>query len=360
MEFAGVRVPMTSQDRARIARECNANPDFASLILLGFKNRGSIPFTHTMENAYFIYPTIDDDGNNGGDDPAKNSSSSNCVSFAHLHASMRRKNALAIGEFLTRVSARSRLVAVWPLEEGKYGDEGITTQPPGMVVLCLPFEDEVRALEPDAAIVALQERQLADGTKQEGGTDHGSGDVDGESAPVSVCSKELVEAAVRMVQKQTIPDAEIGENFENAALLRFWDYVEHVALEEAAPAKGVYDTEPDPEQILAVVGDEVERFTSHLPEDIKLPKKSTTSRKRAPPGPDNSGIDWETLYHEDRLHECKNDELKKKLKSLGAAVSGKKDDLVDRLRPFLEEDFRGVGGGSSKIKAEETMVKMEE
>jgi hypothetical protein len=63
--------------------------------------------------------------------------------------------------------------------------------------------------------------------------------------------------------------------------------------------------------------------------------------------PDDSGLDWFTIWSRDQYFECSNSDLKKKLRSCGEKVSGKKQDLIDRLVPILENEF-----GKRAIKSE--------
>ena len=103
IELGGERIPMSKKDKMGINMAGNAN-NAKSLILLGFKDRNSVPFTHTLEATYFVYPN---------DKGVEGSSSA----FAHLHAAMLRKHVVAIGELLTRKTSAARLVAMSPLEE---------------------------------------------------------------------------------------------------------------------------------------------------------------------------------------------------------------------------------------------------
>ena len=103
-EFGGETVPFSEEDKLAIKKQCNANPNFPSLILLGFKPAASIPFYHLLKNPYLVYPN--DEACRGSAD-----------AFAHLHASMLRKKVVGVGELLYRVGAISFLVALFPVEE---------------------------------------------------------------------------------------------------------------------------------------------------------------------------------------------------------------------------------------------------
>lgn len=291
-EFGGEHVPISEEDKATIKKQCNACPDFPGLILLGFKPADSIPCHHILKSPYFVYPN---------DDTCRGSADA----FAHLHTSMLRKNVVGIGEFLYRTTAFSFLVAFFPLEEELVTEEDedgrpYTRQvrPPGMRVVRVPFEDEVRAIASDDATETFQ------------------------STGVDVAPEELVEAAVKLVEKQTI-NAELGEDFQNPAVENYWDYVESVALGEGKKAGRKFDTEIDKDAVLKHAGAEIETFSALLPEDI-IPEKK---RKARAIEPDDTGIDWETVYAEGNLSKCRVPELKKKLGAHGEQKTGVKADV---------------------------------
>jgi ATP-dependent DNA helicase 2 subunit 1 len=309
-ELGGERIPMSGKDKLGIRMAGNANNAFASLILLGFKDKNAVPFTHTLEATHFVYPN---------DKRVEGSSSA----FAHLHAAMLRKNVVAIGELLERANGTARLVAMSPLEEELCEDEingevvSRLKSPPGMVVVTLPFEDDMRAMEPDAAVRSLET----------GGT--------------AVATEKVVNAAMDLIQKQTLSNVEIGENFENAPLAKFWDYVEHVALGECLPAEEEYDTVVDTEGVLKVAGEQITALKESLPPDLVVKLETAGSKRKIEP--DDSGVDWELMFVEGRLSECKNDQLKKKLRSVPGAIklSGNKFELVERVTEVLERELNG-------------------
>lgn len=299
VEFGRERVLMSDEDKTMLKKASNANSDFASLILLGFKDASSIPVTDIVGQAYFAYPN---DNHTAGSREA----------FAYLHASLLRKNVLAIGEMLSRKTSTSRQVAIWPLADSDDEETGGVTRPPGMMIVELPFEEEIREIGADAGIDEIM------------------------TTGQDLASPDIVDAFASLVERQSWDNVVIGENFENADLSRFWDYVEHVALGLPLPAKqDGYEIIPDEAALSKRVGNEVERVVSLLPDDI-IPEKVSNKRKLTP---DDSGVDWETVYHQGEVAKCRVDELKKKLKSVGEKVGGKKQELVDRILPYLQKDF---------------------
>ena len=149
-------IKITQQELAILKRKSNANSQFKSLVLLGFKKQSSIPFHHNLKS-YFVYPN---------DKVVEGSKEA----FAHLHQSMLSKNVVGIGELLTRKTATSRLVSIHAFaeeleevedDEGNNEDGGADGDntpfleqkfPPGWIVSILPFEDDLRSMPVDESM----------------------------------------------------------------------------------------------------------------------------------------------------------------------------------------------------------------
>jgi hypothetical protein len=322
---------MGYSDKIQIRKLASINnpPGMASLVVIGFKPKDAIAFYHILDEkaSYFVYPNEED---------CKGSTNA----FAHLHESMLRQGVVGIGELLTRSeNASSRLVLMRPIQEEvikeRDDENGIVLVrqlfPPGMLMTFMSYEDEIRTMaEPDCAA-----RSMMDGG-------------------VDVASEELVTAAMELIHSQTLKDESssfrIGSNiFENAEMLKFWNYVEQVALEEPSRTSDgtKYDTELDEDKILKESGVFIQQFQSLLPEDA-VPEKEVRKRKLVP---DDSGIDWEEEFKNGTIAKCKNDDLKKKLRSLGEILTGNKQQLISRLMPHLEREFASASN-SEVIKTE--------
>ena len=329
--FANELVPITPSDMKNI--NSNANGGYSpALTILGFKPIDSIPWYHSISKSFTIFPN---------DTDVKGSENA----FMHLHASMLRKKVLAVGEALFRETSQSRLVAVYPFEETDH-------LPPGMYVKSLPFEDDMRRLVPDAASIELDyQKKPPDfmGTHPDAyasmdfvNDDLFSENDDNNFVTGNIASEELITAAMNLMNRQTISSAEIGEDFENAALTEFYSYLKSVAF-DTAKEENNYDTIVNKDGILKVAGKEIEAFRSGLPIEIERPKSA--SRKRSKKiVPDDSGINWVELYGTNEIGSCKVDQLKKYLRSVGLPTSGRKDDLIDRVMKSLEENFAEDNG----------------
>jgi len=298
--FGADRVPLSPNDVSKIKATSHAGTNNACLILLGFKPESTLPITNILDtSSYLMYPN---------DNVAPGSTDA----FANLHASMLRKNVVAIGELLTRVTACSRLVALYPQAERRDSELNEQLIPPGMIVVNLPFEDDVRKMNSNCV--------------------------------ESIASEELVQKTTDLIRHQKLENLEIGQNFENAALERFWRYVEAVALEMSIPEQERYETELNEEEVIKAAGNQIASFRDFLPKDIKKENEKTdgTGCKRKFIS-DESGLDWDHLYRTNTLSECKVSDLKSYLRSVGARVGGRKEDLISRVSRSIEDREKESG-----------------
>jgi len=310
---------LSERDRAEIKWASNA-ADGASLILLGFKSATAIPFAHMLGNAYFVYPN---------DEAVQGS----VMAFGHLHASMLRKGVVAIGELLTRSTSTSRLVALSPIRQRRSidedGDVVLKGPPDGMVVVSLPFEDDVKALN------------------------YGTGPND-----KPVMTEDLVGAAAALVEKLTLKNVVLGENFPNMHVKRYWELVEKKALGpypgDAGKEEDIFDdTKYDEAVIEKVAGKEIKALADLLPDDVEIMKEA----KKRELLPDPTGHDWGSDLREGSLDEHKLEDLKHYLRSRGLRIGGKKAELVARVKNHLVEEL--LAQQNKKIKVEAKTVRGE-
>jgi len=364
--FANELVSFTPQDLKTMNR--NANGGYGpGLTILGFKPRDVIPFHHKISKTFLIFPN--DTEVQGSYD-----------AFMHLHASMLRKSVLALGEALHRESSQSRLVAVYPFQDAD-------RLPPGMYVQYLPFEDDMRALLPDAASIEFHSRQQNTiATKRldnEIPDPHGPDGIDGnkeagvipeepnnvvsndnlfsdfgkhQDVTCNIASEDLVQAAMNLIRRQTTSEIEIGVDFENAALTEFYAYLMSVAF-DTTKEESEYDTILNKDAVLDIAGKQIDDFRSWLPIDVERPKASTSRKRIRTIVPDDSGVDWIELYERGEIVECKMDLLKKYLRSVGLATSGRKSDLVDRVTESLEQKYSKENGNDMKKEQDSVNLK---
>lgn len=119
----------------------------AGLMLMGFKPRSAIKRKHFLKAGPFIYPN---------DADIKNSS----VVFNSLLESLMKKDKVAICRLIARSHTLPRFVALFPqvanfqheswlipcLQKEEVDAEGIQTNPPGMFIVYLAYNDDIRKL----------------------------------------------------------------------------------------------------------------------------------------------------------------------------------------------------------------------
>lgn len=283
---------------------------------MGFKPRDAVPSFHSIHFPLIIYPN---------DKEVQGST----AAFAQLHAAMLRNNVVAIGEAHHREHWQSRLVAIFPLQKTPSDED--SGKPAGMLVVKLPFEDDIRAIAPDEASNELEmlksrSQMIDDKRVSSNGTilsEHpepidSAGDVrHNDRFSGSIAAEELVAAATKMVAKMTVNRNSDLVDVSNDSMENFYSYLKSVALdlprERVKHGDKVYASML-PSKTLAAI----ESFFLLLPEDATPQKTGSDRRKRTKDlPPDETGIDWKTLYEADKLASCKNEELKACLRSFG-------------------------------------------
>lgn len=317
--FAGELVPITQDDTQKVLK--NSNGGFQpGLTILGFKPRNTIPFYHCVSTSYVIFPN---------ETEVKGTTSA----FLKLYRAMVRKNVVAICEVLYRKTLQSRLAALYPVIED---DDDDVKMPPSMHVLQLPFEDDIRTVAPDAAsmelnrcLVEKKELQIKDAFEITGNEVHD------DTLRGNIASRELVDAAIKLMEKLDLSESVLGQDFDNAALEDFYSYLNSVAFDMPKETAS-YDTRPRAENMRIQAGKEIDYFSSLLPADTVKPKTISKKRSRNIVS-DDSGIDWKELYNGNEIDTIKVENLKKYLRSVGLPLSGRKEDLVKRVINSLEQ-----------------------
>jgi len=213
---------------------------------------------------------------------------------------------MGVGELLLRVTAVSRLVAIIP-QKADGGREQFSSKssPPGFLLIPLAFEDDMRSLPRKHDIVP---------------------------------DKNMVQAAKELIDNQDIGhNIIIGESFENPALKTFWNYIESVALDTPLEDESSddEDTKMNVEEILDVVGDKISAFKATIPESDFEPKVSTKRKAEVEYVPDETGIDWLREYEMNSFDELRVQELKAYLRSYGEKISGRKGELIERIKRHI-------------------------
>lgn len=266
-----------NEDELRQLKSCGE----PGIVVLGFRSADSLPIEHQIKPSHFIYPT----------DKFMTGST---TTFAALHKQMLVRGVLAIASVRLTTKASQRLAALVPQRA-----EPDQHRPAGFHAIYLPFADDL--LRP-----AVQSK-------------------------VCPASQEQVEAAKRLLSCFDM-DVDTAVAWENPALQQHYAVLEAMAL----------NMEPRPVSALAppdLGGNEaaLQAFKSLVYGDDYDPTtwtgKKTASKKRSAAEMDGSlaEIDWAEHARLGTLKKLKVDQLKGYCSAKGLKVSGKKDDLIERI-----------------------------
>jgi ATP-dependent DNA helicase 2 subunit 1 len=286
-DFCG-RVSLPPENVATMKKLSNSL-DKAGLVLHGFRPMAFLPATNLMSKAVLA---IANDSRVRGSGRA----------LYNLKRSMKKKGVFAVGELLLRATATSKMVALVPRDDES--DWFVVTQ--------LPYREDVR---------------------------------DVPEKDIGFADRDSVDAAKRLISKCVLRFDDFASCLpENPYLKHFFGYLESVSLGKKL-GRVEDDARMDVHFMMKDAMDEIESFSSSLPED-EQPVKKERKRKAPPPSSkdrdlkkESIGQDWIDMYKNDEIADMKNDELKAFLKAQGERLSGKKNDLVDRVHRCIEKEL---------------------
>jgi len=298
--FGDMQVPFTKEDMNEIKKV-----DEPSLRVMGFKHISRLKAYHQIKASYFIYP---DEQMVTGSRQA----------FKVLMKACLLEERMAICRFTSRKGTIPRMVALVPQRE-IVEEDGSQTQPPGFHLHFLPYADDIRK----PSIPPMRSAQ-------------------GEDEDLIPRAKKVIKA----LQLKALPE------FMNPAVQRHYDVLEALALEEELKDGDTVDETMDMfethkgkyEKAKEVWGE----FMEVLPEpQVKASRKRKAGdgggrKKKAAkkePGAKAGAVkdenDWKGLAESGLLKKKKVAELKQYLGDNGLSRSGKKADLIERIKNHL-------------------------
>jgi len=289
-----------------------------SFTLMGFKPQDRLKFYHNVKNPYFIYPD-------------ESTLKGSTVAFNALIIKLAEQKKLAIARMIYRRGGIPRFVALLPQTE-LHSPDGLQLRPPGMHVIFLPYADDIRNLK-------LEPTPIAEG--------------------------DLVNKAKQVIH--SMPARFDNTTFENPALQKHYATLQALALEEdipdtieditlpdktfAAKLSGPIGDFADAAGVPAAVEEDEEDFGGDEDGEggggsskRKAPSSSSSSSRskaapkkkaRAAPVADDSGIDWEAKVKDGSIKKLTIPVLKEYLRANSLPLSGKKDDLLQRIRDHM-------------------------
>ncbi|KAI0763322.1 ku70-like protein [Trametes elegans] len=287
----GSRVFYTA-DEVRSFRTLGLEP---GIKLLGFKDRSELAFEDNVKHSVFIYP----------DEMTYSGSKRTTTALLRTMISKRK---IAIVLALTRRNASPIFCAVLPQAEKV--DESGWREPPGFHLIPLPFADDIRAAPQEKAFRA---------------------------------SDELKEAALAWIQKLKVKNGSYPpDSYPNPALAYHNAQLEASAFREDFDAEAFEDlTVPKYDMMHKRAGKLLREWKDALSEDetANIISAPPAGKKRKAETQDVAGVDEgevRRLNGKGELRKLRVEDLKHFLKSRSAPVSGKKDELIQRVEDWLD------------------------
>ncbi|KAK4795910.1 hypothetical protein SAY86_028236 [Trapa natans] len=297
--YKNMNIKFSVEELADIKRVSNDQ-----LRLLGFKPLSCLKDYHNLRPSTFIFPT---------DQELIGST----TIFIALHRSMLRLQRFAVAYY--GISSHPRLVALIAQDEIK--DVGVQVEPPGMHMIYLPYADDVRHIEE----LHLSPETLA-----------------------HQASEEQINRAAALMKRMDLKDFSVCQ-LGNPALQRHYGILQALALEEDDLPEIKDETNPDEEGLSqpgvvkvieqfkhSIFGDRYESSRSASDE-----KRSEASKKRKA-NAENAlkeceNYDWAELASSGKLMSLTVADLKCYLMARGLPLSGKKEDLIGRIKMDLRK-----------------------
>jgi len=304
VELAGQRVYMTREEMQETKRFSEPG-----LELLGFKSASRLKPHHRIFHSYFVYPN----------ERGVTGSSALCGA---LITNLLERKLMALARWTPRRNSESVLVALLPQDEGQDQGGGEQLRPPGFHMVRLPWGEELRELD----------FPLPEGLRLPPG---------------------LTEAARAVVGSMRL-DAFRPGCAENPVLQKHYAAVQALALGEDAPEDTIDVLQPDQSAlndkapVLQAWRDAIEVGTTAVgtalapavaPGKRAAPAaeddgmgKAARPRREAPPAAPTTVEAMREMVRTGEVDRLTVSALKDWLKSQGIAASGKKADLVERVR----------------------------
>ena len=298
-----------------------------SLTLMGFKPLHRLKPYYQYKPSQFIYPD-------------EQRCIGSTLAFNALITAMTEMDQFAVCRYIYRKVSEPRFVALVAQQEMIDPDTKQQLQPPGMNMIFLPYADDIRKVEPDG----VEQMKRCDVSNQQ--------------------HAMLIEKAKKVVDKLLLTDL---NQPSNPKLQKHYDALELLALEQLDETEEkkdgdieedifVDEIKPDNEGMFNIAKTEIEEYLDTLSNfgGLVSSDNGTRSRKRAAADGNNTGrkrkvakrkatdttssangFDWKTLAQNDELKSLKVKDLKVYLNQNGLKMSGRKADLIQRIKDHL-------------------------
>jgi ATP-dependent DNA helicase 2 subunit 1 len=301
-KFGGTQVLFTPEEQKDLK-----NYGSPILRIIGFKPQDALPFWASVKKSTFIYPSEDD-------------YVGSTRVFAALWQKLLKDKKMGVAWYVARNNATPLLVAILPSQE-RFQDDNATTQaiPAGLWLYPIPFADDVRTL-PDLPTP-------------------------------TVAPDNLIDEMRKVIQQLQLPKARYDPSkYPNPSLQWHYRILQAIALEEDVPDTPEDKTVPKFRQIDKRAGHYINQWGKILAESVNESKvikhelddevgpPAKKARVKAQSLEDMTANDIKKAALGGTLTKHTVADLKNWLVSKGLSSTGKKQDLVDRVEQWAEEN----------------------
>ncbi|CEG40410.1 atp-dependent dna helicase 2 [Plasmopara halstedii] len=306
IDYGGKRVYFTRDDVVEIKHY-----DAPGLQLICFKPLKSLKWNENIRSPYFIYPC---DGYIEG----------SSVAFMALLTSMVRKKKFALARLIARKTSEPRLVALVPQEEEN--DEMGQVRPSGFNIIFLPYLDDIRDIDISNGRVIYVEQEKIDAAKNlilklQLTETPSFENPELQKHYAAIQALALDEEVLEFDEKKdtTLPDAEgFGQDDVKSAITRFRDACGGESIDASNSTKRKTNA------------------TSRNVSAKKLGKTKVGSGKQRNAETTFSKSEWATLLASDAIQKKTVAQLKEFLRAHSQKAVGRKAELIEAIKCFLE------------------------
>lgn len=298
-KFGGSQIFFSPEEQKELR-----NWHYVGIRIIGFKPQSMLPFWASVKKSTFIYPS--EEGFIGS-----------TRVFSALWQKLLKDKTMGIAWFCPRSNAIPLLAAILPSKERLAPTKNVQLNPAGLWLYPLPFADDIRSPP---------------------------------SLPAKIpCPEELTDEMRKIVQNLQLPKGVYDpRSYPNPALQWHYKVLQVMALNDELPEKPDDKTVPKHRQVHKRTGEFIHHWGQML--EVATTDRATHKREREDSeGPDKKKVKNESLegasaedvremVRTGKLLKYNMADLKAWLGSKGLGVGGKKQELVDRIEGWAEDN----------------------
>jgi len=322
-------------------------PVTKGIYLLGFKPVKDLKPWHQIREATFIFP---DEGSMSG----------SLVAFASLLTAMIEREVMAVCTLVRGPRSEPRLVAIVPQQEVSNEETGAVILPAGMYMHYLPFSDEIRHPEFDAAFTGTERPQPSQEAVDAAAKLVAALNLSDEFDPADIPNPHM-QHWLKMIEEKAITlegdnEGDSDDDFEGFKEEVVDDSDDNFEMKTVEEGREVEDLAVPDAELFATVDDLVDSFIvavcgaghegqlmGQRKKGTKRPAQGSAGAGPAAPKMNDQGkaaaaeaLNFPEKLAEGKLSSFKNDDLKLYCECHGLKKGGNKAELVARITEHLE------------------------